>query len=150
MKEVFARLFRDMLSASVAAEVLSVDRASDTCDVRPLDGGAEILDVRLRTDDGTDGGTVVYPCVGSAVVVSPVNNSRTAFYVAMFSRADEIRAEIGSAKMAMDKDGFALEKGTDSLKGLLAELVEQLLKVYAPKDVPGITALKTKINNLFK
>jgi len=150
MKEVFARLFREMLSASAAAEVLSVDRTAGTCDVRPLDGGAEILDVRLRADDGTDKGTVVYPAVGSAVIVSPIGNSRTAFYVAMFSRVDGVRAEIGNAKMAMDKDGFALEKGADSLKGLLDGLVDQLLKVYAPKDVPGITALKTKIENLFK
>jgi len=76
--------------------------------------------------------------------------SRTAFYVAMFSRVDGVRAEIGDAKMSMDRDGFALEKGADSLKGLLDGIVEQMLKIYAPKDVPGITALKTRIENLFK
>jgi len=63
---------------------------------------------------------------------------------------DEIRAEIGDAKMAMDGDGFVVERGGDGLKGLLMELVEQLLKVHAPKDVPGITALKTRIENIFK
>lgn len=150
MKDIFSKLFKDMLTVSVQAKVSSVDRKSNTCDVQLLDGGAEILDVQLRSDDGATKGQIIYPTVGSVVIVSPVANSNTHFFVSMFSQIDEILNEIDNTKMIVGKEGFTFEKGNESLKGLLTDIVDQMLMIYAPKDVPGITKLKIQINNLFK
>lgn len=137
-----------MLSNSIVAKVKSVDRDKCYCDVAPVNGGADILDVQLRADDGKRNGQVIYPAKDSLVIVAPLDNSRSAFYVAMFSEVDEVWNEIENTRLIVGKQGLTISRGSDNLKDLLNEFVDQMLKIYAPKDVPGITKLKVKINNL--
>ena len=150
MKAIIERIITENLSVSIQSKVTSVDKSANTCDVSPLDGGAEILDVQLKADDGKSKGQIIYPSTGSVVLVSPLNNSKSNFFVSMFSEVDEISNVIDGTKLVIDKSGFIFEKGNDSMKSLLNDIVDQMLKIYAPKDVPGITRLKVKINNLFK
>jgi|SRR5690606_3231797 len=148
MKKIFVNLFEGMLSTSVVAKVISVDKAKDLCDVIPVNEGSEILDVQLKVDNGKKKGHILYPKIGSLVIVAPIDNSRSSYYVAMFSEVSEIYHEIDSSKLVLDKDGITISKGSDNLNKILNELVEQMLKIYAPKDVPGLIKLKLKINNL--
>ncbi|MGJ1198830.1 hypothetical protein ACR777_05340 [Sphingobacterium spiritivorum] len=150
MKEIFLRLFKEMLSTATAAQVISVDKSENTCDVSPMDGGADILDVQLRAAAEGTSGCVNYPSPGSIVLVAPIDNSKSSFAVIMFSEVEEIHTEIDKTKLIINKTGVTISKGNDSLKGILTDIVDQMLEIYAPKNAPGIAAIKININNLLK
>ena len=55
-------------------EVLEVNMQETTVDVKPIDGTAEIFDVRLQAESET-GGLVIFPKVGSMVLVVFLNKN---------------------------------------------------------------------------
>ena len=77
--------------STIAATVLEVDMKELTVDVKPLDGGAEVFDVRLRADiDEQRGGLVLVPKRGSVVLISAINDNLNSAYVVMVSEVDLI------------------------------------------------------------
>ena len=150
MRKIIEEICKSLMSPNLTCEVLSVDKGANTCDVKPLNGGADIYDVQLRADNGGSKGQIIYPSVKSLVLVSPLDGDKANFYVAMFSDVDEVVCEISDTRMITGKDGVLIAKGNDGLKEVMNEMVNQMLKIYAPKDVPGLTKLKTRIKNLLK
>jgi arginine repressor len=73
----------------VPATVLSVDKTNNTVDVEPLDGTAELIEIRLQAQAGK--GIVCYPKIGSTVIVSFLNKDDG--YVSMFSAIDTLSIE---------------------------------------------------------
>jgi hypothetical protein len=71
MKELFEQLV-EMPSPynSKVAKVTAVDTSKRTCDVEPIDGTAEIFDVRLQAFVDNTEGVVLFPKKGSMVVVT--------------------------------------------------------------------------------
>lgn len=67
--------------------VTSVNLTDLTCLCEPINGDADIVDVRLITDESK--GFVIIPPVGSKVTVSFLNDSTA--YVSQFSTVSEIR-----------------------------------------------------------
>ena len=128
---------------SSVAEVLAVDRQRRTVDVRPINGDADVLDVRLQALPGGATGMVIYPTVGSDVVITWLNP--TTAYVA-------IMAEIDKA---------SLSNATVSAADLIGELLG-ILKTFQlatnmgptvqvmPQVVAQIDLLQTKINQLLE
>lgn len=92
VKKLIEQLARKQVSImTVAAKVTAVDMDELTCDVEPLDGGAEYFGVRLRSViDGSEGGFVVIPKVDSTVLVSLINNNDQSAYVSGIGEAEEI------------------------------------------------------------
>ena len=74
----------------VVAEVLSV--SGTTCTVSPIDGSADIEDVRLQTEAAS--GILCIPVVGSFVVVQMLNDVEGV--VVMFSELESIKFLDGS------------------------------------------------------
>jgi len=72
---------------SVVCNVVSVDSVNKTCYCRPLNGDADIYDVRLIADYTKDG-FILYPAVDSTVVVT--FESEASAYVSMVSKVTEI------------------------------------------------------------
>lgn len=68
-------------------KVVSVDLTKKTCVVSPINGDADVLDVRLQAAV-TIKGSIVVPTVGSAVMVSMINK-QTGF-ISMYSQVDSI------------------------------------------------------------
>lgn len=72
---------------SIPCTVKSVDLTNKTCDCEPINGDADLLDVRLITQSTT--GFLIIPSINSLVVVTMMN--KYTGYVAMFSDIDEIQ-----------------------------------------------------------
>ena len=127
---------------AVLGTVLTVDRSQAVCDVQPAEAGAPpLLDVSLRAVAGA-GGFVLWPAVGSFVVVALVDNDPNHGYVALVSAVDQ----------------FTLSTATDSAGKLLADLftaLEQLTVTTAvgpsgpPINLPAFQALAQRAAILF-
>lgn len=75
------------LPKSLQAKVIAVDEAKAVCDVAPLDGGADILGIRLNAGTGNSLGITPVPKTGSIVTVTMLN--KTAGYVALCSEIEK-------------------------------------------------------------
>lgn len=77
------------LSYSQLCTVVSVDESEMTCEVTPIDEGANFKDVRLMADNSnTSSGIYFKPVVGSVVMISPQDD--VTYFVSMFSEVEEI------------------------------------------------------------
>ena len=70
---------------SIVCEVLAV--TGDKCDCSPVNGDADLIDVRLQASTTT--GILITPTVGSNVVVSLLSNGSA--FVSMYSDIDSIQ-----------------------------------------------------------
>jgi hypothetical protein len=62
----------------------------------------------------------------------------------------EYRVTIGTTVFKLTSDGHLISRGNETLKKVLTDVVDQIIKVGAFKDVPGLTAIKQRINNLLQ
>jgi len=99
--------------------VVSVDKSKNVCIINPLNGDAEITDVRLNAEESSTKGIVIYPKEGSVVMVSMYDNMNG--YISMFSEVESVGIQ-ASEKITLNGDSFG---------GLVKinELVTELLKV---------------------
>lgn len=150
MKELIKEITKGTMVNSVIAIVKAVDAKQSTCDVETLNDGI-VFDVRLRAViDNQQKGSFLLPKVGSSVIISPIANDMTQYYVAMFSEVEEMKIQIEGQVFHLNKDGFTLKNDQEDLKEILNSFCEEMLKIYAPKNVPGINALKSRIKKLLK
>lgn len=109
----------------VGGTVVAVDKTRAVCDVQPADEGApELLDVQLRAvDDGSAKGFVLWPVVGSPVLVGLIDNDPNNCFVAAVSQVET----------------FTLSTATDSAGKWLADLCTALgqLTVTTPGGPSG-------------
>lgn len=121
------------------ATVLSVDKSANTCDVEPLDNTAELVEVRLQAGNGK--GLVMYPVVGSVVVVS------------FFSRDDAYVSLVSEVEL------FDIQTQNESLKAIITDLCSAIktLTVTTPSGPSGtpinfaqFDTITNRLNNLFK
>ena len=98
IKDILRQLLKDNEEIySVMGEAISVDNDARTCKVSPLDGSADIFNVRLQTKIASDIGLVLFPKQGSQVTVSFLSKE-----LAFVSKTDEIES------LKLDIEGFSL------------------------------------------
>lgn len=113
-------------------EVLEIDQDEKTVNVKPIDDTAEIYNVRLQAESET-GGLVLFPKVGSMVLVVFINKNNAA--VVNTSEIEKLELVIESVELKIDSTGFLLKKENETLKKLMADLIT------------AIKALKFTTNN---
>jgi len=87
IKEAIRELVKtDDVLYSVLCTVKSVDTTNNICDCEPIDGSADLLEVRLMAQNDT--GFLIIPKTDSVVVVTMIN--KYTGYVAMFSEVEKI------------------------------------------------------------
>lgn len=109
----------------VVGIVKSVEGLS--CTVEPVNGDADILDVRLTAGENDDQFFYLIPKLDSVVVVSFLN--KHAGYVSMFSEVSEIRAKIGESLYEMDEAGFKIAKGNDTMLEVISLIIESVNQI---------------------
>ena len=128
-----------MTTYSVPAIVLSVDKSKNTCEVEPLDGSADFVDVPLQADKGK--GMVLYPVIGSVVIVSMLDKDSA--FVSMVSEVELID----------------FQTQNESLKTLIEDLIAAIkaITVTTPSGPSGtpvnfaqFDSIKTRLSKLFK
>jgi hypothetical protein len=117
-------------------KVLTVDKDANTCDVEPLNGGAELVEIRLQAQNSK--GIVAYPMEGSIVIVSFLNK------------------DDGYISMLSEIESYALETATESLKDLLEDLIDELINLKVTTNAgasinvintPQLQAIKSRLSN---
>jgi hypothetical protein len=124
---------------SIPCTVKSVSINEKVCNCEPIDGGADIPEVKLMADNVT--GFVIIPKVGSAVIVTMTSDSTG--YVGMFSEIEEIQLNgdnydgLPQIKKLVEKYN-ALEQSINDLK--------QILITWTPVSGDGGAALKALLS----
>jgi hypothetical protein len=137
MSREFKSALRSLIDGRINVQtfvctVVSVDKENDTCEVEPVNGDANLDEVRLKSIiDTTESSIIIYPKIGSTVLVSIIEDNPNVAFVTMVSEFTEIIIELGeSFKMHLKPDG-----NLEFNEGLLGGLVK-------------INQLVTKINAL--
>lgn len=130
----------------IAGKVVSVDKDNATCNVS--DDNIEYQDVRLvSVIDTITGFSVIYPAVGSWVLISLIGSSETDGVVISYSEIDEII--INATKITLNEGS---NKGLAKVEGLKSRLnsiesdinsLKNVLSSWTPVANDGGAALKT-------
>lgn len=132
-KEEVLRALRDHCNPGdqvIVADVIQVDQENDTVEIS-IDG-MELSDVRLRSIIDSQGNrVVVYPAVGSTVLVGRIGQSNQ-LYIEAVGVVDKVLCRIGNMKLEVTEAGFVYNEGrhttanADILKHELAKLTKRV------------------------
>lgn len=129
-------------------KVLEVNVSEKTVDVKPIDDSAEIFDVRLQAESET-GGLVLFPKVGSMVLVVFINKNNAA--VVNTSEIEKLELVIEKSELQIDKDKFLFKREQVQLEvdqeGFLLKKENETLKKLMADLITAIKALKFTTNN---
>jgi hypothetical protein len=137
-------------------EVIEVDAGKRLCDVKPLDGGAELFDIPYSADVQGDG-LVLHPKKGSNVLVVFLDKHNA--QICNVSELDKLYLKIGGVEFRIDNSGFVIKKGNDTLVKILDDLLLEIKLIIVPTNVGpsgnplnamAFDAIKMRIDNLLK
>lgn len=113
---------------AIPATVVSVDEPNFTCVVDPVDGTAQLSDIRLKPESA-DPAFFVVPTVGSVVVVVMINKSDG--FVVMTSSADKILVRTsGDLELQGDAQSAVSYTPLDAgLQSLVSAIQAELVKI---------------------
>ena len=108
LKNIIRQLANDGISGSImVGTVSSVDREARTVDVEPINEDAPVLGVNLQANQEATLGVVLYPRVGSYVVVSMLSGYE-AGVVVLTEDVESIEVNINDGtKLTMSEDADA-------------------------------------------
>lgn len=121
-------------------------KTKKTIDVKPIDGTAEIFNVRLQAES-ENGGLVLIPKEGSMVLVVFLNKNNAA--VVNTSEITKYELQVEKCEFSIDNDGFLLKKENETLKKIMGDLIgaikQMSFTLTTPDTINGSTSL---LNNL--
>lgn len=107
---------------SLPGKVISVDESERTCDVKPSNGDAEILGVRLQANIDLEHGWVLIPKEGSDVIVTFL--SEETGFVSVATEVEKITLNIENQSFKLDSKGMQLASEKSDLKSELNDLTD--------------------------
>lgn len=125
--------------------VVEVDAENYLVDVE-LDTGGVIYECRLRAIATGNKSIDILPKEGSAVVIAKISDDD--YLVLTCDEIDDIRLSAAGYEIQANANGIAIRKGGESLNKILSDLVDEILKIYAPMNKPGLGAIKQRVGNL--
>lgn len=135
-------------AATMAGRAGSLDETAGTITLID-DGDVEVPGVRLRPVlDGLKSLTIL-PKPGTWCLAVRIEGEESWMLMAA-GEWDGWKVKTGTAEWEQDAQGFLMKKGSDELGQLMQDLIDQILLIYAPKDVAGLNALKVRFQNLLK
>lgn len=141
---------------SLVCKVSSVDRPARTCDVAPLNGGADLFGVRLQAEQGGNFGAVLFPKVGSWVIITFLGKNDA--YVAATSEVETAELRVANQTMRLEASGLSLQSASadfkeqlDKLMGVVDDLLTTLQTfTVATNAGPSVAVMPPTISNLLK
>lgn len=116
LRDLLLQAVKENVKKTVTGTVIAVDKKNSTCDVKPLNGEAEYLDVKLKAViDGNDLGLVLFPEVGSSVIVAIVEDKATDAFVAQYSEIESCLMVVGKKFKLFLNQGGRLEVDADQV-----------------------------------
>lgn len=144
---------------SKIGKVLSVNETDKTCEVQPIDGGANILGVMICANQS--GKIEIFPKLDSLAIVTFLG--KNVAYLGLISEVDKIRITIEQQELLIDSTGVSIagklgvKSQTADLKSAVNELIDFILAIQVitpagngtllPALVPQLNILKSKFNS---
>jgi hypothetical protein len=138
--QLIKKLANNSDTRAMICTVSEIDVASNVCVCSPINGDADILEVRLKASMDGDKGMVIVPADGSYVIVDFIEQLDHA-YIAMTSEVDQVIINIVDKQIKVDNKGLSLSGGNVNLKdeilalyGIINDILTELLifKVNTP------------------
>lgn len=127
--------------------VIEVDDDNYFADVK-LDTGETYFECRLRAMVAGNQSIDVLPAVGSAVVIAKIIDDE--YIVIACDKISSYRVTVGTTVFKLDETGALISKGNETLNKILNDLIQIIIGIGAFKDMPGLAAIKIRINDLLK
>lgn len=152
------RALNDMtIVYSIQGTVIEVDEAQRTCTVRPVNGDADLYDVRLQATPGVNNvGMLAIPKVNSFVIVTMLNEATG--IVSMFSEVERVDLVGSEENLQPLVKGESLNDNLDDLTDKIADLANDLATFASTQAAastgalaplaPGFTTLVTAASAL--
>lgn len=145
IKEIIQLFAKEVIPVQVTlCTVVEVDKKECTIKAKPVNGNADMLEVRLRsiiTDDKS--GIIAYPEKDSHVLVGLIDNSVNSAFVVNMEKVESVKLVIDTNEMTLDKDKASVKwkqvefnggnnKGMVIIGKLVSKLnaIENLLKAF--------------------
>lgn len=157
--EIIKKIVGEQLSVIKLCVVDSVDKDRRTVDCTPLDETAPILDCNLQANQIGDNGLVLFPKVGSFVVVGLKDGFDTGV-VLLTDELESLEAKFNEQTLKMTEEGIILNGGafgglikieelTKKINTLEDDLnkLKQVFSAWAPVSNDGGGALKGAISS---
>ncbi len=120
-------------AAGLSGTVSSVDEDAETAEVRLTDMGADdTVTVLLNATKGGHKGVVIYPKVGSDVVVANVDKGGV-YVIAQHGEIDKVRVQMGDAPEVVVEDGQIVLNGGSN--GGLVNIEELQIQMRQTHDL---------------
>lgn len=107
--ELIDKRIADFMIPLKLCKVKDIDEGQRTCTCEPVDGDADILEVRLQASMGKDKGFVLIPKKDSYVYVGFFN--KHAGVILLTEVIDKVMIDIEQTSMLMDQDGVVFNGG---------------------------------------
>lgn len=120
-----------------------------TCTIS-RDDRPELQGVRLNACEFEGNRFVTIPKIGSEVLVCLIDDNPAEAYLLACSEVGNVIITIGETKLKVSDSGHEIAKGSENLKSILIDLVDQVIKIGAFKDVPGLVLITQRLNNLLQ
>lgn len=155
----------------VACTVTDVNEPTRTCTCTSITGksNTELQNVQLMAE--VDDGMLLIPSIGSTIIVG--YSKRNVPYIALFSQIDKVVIVTGNSTITQTTDsivaangqstftikdaGYSLEWGTESMRNILSDLVDQIIGISVPTNtgvsgnplnISALTEIKQRIQNI--
>ncbi|MFV0505889.1 MAG: hypothetical protein ACK5L5_04150 [Bacteroidales bacterium] len=128
--------------------------AGFTCEVS-FEDAPTLHDVRLLAiEDEISNYTIVYPQVGSLVLVGIIEDNRTDAAIIKCSEIDCTVVTIGETSWTIDKDGCSLQGKGESLVDVLSDIITEIKKIIVVQgtspDLPALTEIDGRLKKILK
>jgi hypothetical protein len=160
MKDLLLYIANNAIDAKLKLIRATVTAVNEyTCDVEPLDGDAEVLDVKLRViENSTESGVGAFPKVGTIVLVLVANETdayllHAAEVERILIKQEGFRAEVDATGNLVFNEGS--NEGLVKLPVLQQEIaklnsylnaIKQTFSTWVPVPSDGGAALKAAMN----
>lgn len=135
-------------AAIIPATVIEIDEQAGVVDV-VLATGLKIANVRLRSVTGSHDGMAAIPPKDSSVLIGRINGSDD-YVLISTEKIQKIKYNADKKYMEFDKDGLLVSNGNDTLKKCLDDLLDEIVKIYAPMNKAAFVAIKDRLSKLIK
>jgi len=135
---------------SLVCEVISVNKANYQCNLKPVDGSAEIKKARLSATEAVNNTIVIIPKQGSLVIATMLDANDA--FVSMTDEAEEIEI-LPHGKLTIKNDQVSLK---EIMNELISELKLAIIQTpagagnFSPTTTAKLDVIDNKINQLFK
>jgi len=149
------------------ATVLEVNQDKKTVTVKDVDE-LEYYDVRLAAAEDDKKSVLTIPKVNSSVLVCQIGNDLNTLFVVQTNEVENIigvisdtkfeindagfKGEIGDSKFEITTAGYKIDKGSENLKTVFNDMVDELNKIIVVNgttiNVAAMTIIKQRLNTI--